>query len=99
MADFEDTDTQPVSEAGPSPEELLLGGDKKERLGPWCATAICGNDITSSCLYVSAIAIVYAGATDTVCRCRLSENSAVTIHTIECCALHLVFHKAIAMHG
>ena len=25
------------------------------------ATAICGNDITSSCLYVSALAIVYAG--------------------------------------
>jgi amino acid transporter len=62
MADFEDTNTQPVSEAAPSPEELLLGGDKKERLGPWYATAICGNDITSSCLYVSAIAIVYAGA-------------------------------------
>ena len=25
------------------------------------ATAICGNDITSSCLYVSALAIVHAG--------------------------------------
>ena len=25
------------------------------------ATAICGNDITSSCLYVSAVAIIYAG--------------------------------------
>ncbi|MCP4510071.1 MAG: amino acid permease, partial [Fuerstiella sp.] len=25
------------------------------------STAICGNDITSSCLYVSALAIVYAG--------------------------------------
>jgi len=25
------------------------------------ATAICGNDITSSCLYVSALAIVYSG--------------------------------------
>src|SRR3712207_562158 len=25
------------------------------------ATAICGNDITSSCLYVSALAIIYAG--------------------------------------
>ncbi len=48
-------------QASPSPEELLLGKGKKERLGPWYATAICGNDITSSCLYVSAIAIVYAG--------------------------------------
>lgn len=33
----------------------------KERLGPWLATGICGNDITSSCLYVAAIATAYAG--------------------------------------
>ena len=47
----------------PSPEELLEGKvKKKERLGPWLATSICGNDITSSCLYVSGIAIVYAQA-------------------------------------
>jgi amino acid transporter len=32
-----------------------------ERLTVWPATAICGNDITSSCLYVSALAIVAAG--------------------------------------
>ena len=31
------------------------------RLGQMASTAICGNDITSSCLYVSALAIVYAG--------------------------------------
>jgi len=31
-------------------------------LGELAATAISGNDITSSCLYVSALAIVYAGA-------------------------------------
>ena len=31
------------------------------KLGQLSATAICGNDITSSCLYVSALAIVYAG--------------------------------------
>ncbi|MCA9289625.1 MAG: APC family permease [Phycisphaerales bacterium] len=30
-------------------------------LGEWSATAICGNDITSSCLYVSALSILYAG--------------------------------------
>jgi len=30
-------------------------------LGQLSATAICGNDITSSCLYVSALSIVYAG--------------------------------------
>ena len=32
------------------------------QLGVLQATAICGNDITSSCLYVSAIAAAYAGA-------------------------------------
>ena len=31
------------------------------RLGELPATAICGNDISSSCLYVSALAIAYAG--------------------------------------
>jgi amino acid transporter len=46
-----------------SPEAILQGKEAKdERLGAWSATAICGNDITSSCLYVSGIAIVYAGA-------------------------------------
>ena len=44
-----------------SPEELIHGA-KKKGLGPWYATSICGNDITSSCLYVSAISIVYAHA-------------------------------------
>jgi len=31
------------------------------RLGQWKATAICGNDITSSCLYVVALCTIYAG--------------------------------------
>lgn len=31
-------------------------------LGTLAATAICGNDITSSCLYVSALCAAYAGA-------------------------------------
>jgi len=45
-----------------SPEVILQGKEHKEkRLGAWHATAICGNDITSSCLYVSGIVIVYAG--------------------------------------
>ena len=52
----------PLAVGQPTPEEILQGGAKKERLGAWYATAICGNDITSSCLYVSAIAIVYAHA-------------------------------------
>jgi len=34
---------------------------KAKKLGQLAATAICGNDITSSCLYVSALAILYAG--------------------------------------
>ncbi|SFI30067.1 APC family permease [Halpernia frigidisoli] len=33
----------------------------QKKLGEWSATAICGNDITSSCLYVSALTIVAAG--------------------------------------
>lgn len=34
---------------------------RNKKLGQLAATAICGNDITSSCLYVSALAIFYAG--------------------------------------
>lgn len=33
----------------------------QKKLSTWLATAICGNDITSSCLYVSAITIAMAG--------------------------------------
>ena len=33
----------------------------QKKLNELQATAICGNDISSSCLYVSAITIVYAG--------------------------------------
>ncbi len=33
----------------------------KKKLNQLNATAICGNDISSSCLYVSALAIIYAG--------------------------------------
>ncbi|MEZ4792830.1 MAG: APC family permease [Gelidibacter sp.] len=33
----------------------------KKKLNQLYATAICGNDISSSCLYVSALAIIYAG--------------------------------------
>jgi amino acid transporter len=53
----------PTPEKALTPEEILQGkAKKKERLGPWLATSICGNDITSSCLYVSGIVIVYAQA-------------------------------------
>ena len=33
----------------------------RKKLGQLASTAICGNDITSSCLYVSALAIIYGG--------------------------------------
>lgn len=49
------------SNAQPSIDELLVGHSQKKRLNQWLATGICGNDITSSCLYVSAIAAVFAG--------------------------------------
>lgn len=39
--------------------EQVISHPKK--LKQLAATAICGNDITSSCLYVSALTIVYAG--------------------------------------
>jgi amino acid transporter len=45
----------------PTTEELFYGSAPKKRLNQWLATGICGNDISSSCLYVSAIAAVFAG--------------------------------------
>ncbi|MEO8185471.1 MAG: APC family permease [Deltaproteobacteria bacterium] len=39
-----------------------LNGSRHSRLGALAATAICGNDITSSCLYVSALCASQAGA-------------------------------------
>lgn len=40
---------------------------RKRGLGELASTAICGNDITSSCLYVSALAIGYAGRWAPLC--------------------------------
>jgi amino acid transporter len=60
MSDADAAAIQTGPAPAPSPKELIEGEAKKERLGQWYATAICGNDITSSCLYVSAIATVYA---------------------------------------
>ena len=48
------------------PEHHVTEG-KQRKLGELASTAICGNDITSSCLYVSAIAIVYAGRWAPLC--------------------------------
>jgi amino acid transporter len=52
---------QKSTQSTPSAKELLTGTTHRKRLNQWLATGICGNDITSSCLYVSAIAAVYAG--------------------------------------
>jgi amino acid transporter len=38
-----------------------------KKLSQWFATAICGNDITSSCLYVAAICTAYAGRLAPLC--------------------------------
>lgn len=54
-----------ISDLGHDPITVRnLGVPKKQahQLGEWGATAICGNDITSSCLYVSALTIIAAGA-------------------------------------
>ena len=47
-------------DTGPT-EVRRLDQPKKHMLGQWRSTAICGNDITSSVLYVSALSAVYAG--------------------------------------
>jgi amino acid transporter len=54
-----------INDLGSGPiarRELGVPVERTHRLGVWQATAICGNDITSSCLYVSALTIVAAGA-------------------------------------
>ncbi len=49
-------DSQAAPPGSPSPDKA-----RHEMLTELPATAICGNDITSSCLYVSALAIIYSG--------------------------------------
>jgi len=41
--------------------ENYQAGIEKKKLGCWLATGICGNNITSSCLYVIALCAVQAG--------------------------------------
>ncbi|MBW2459399.1 MAG: amino acid permease, partial [Deltaproteobacteria bacterium] len=51
-----------INDLGSEPIELTsLSSGHKHRLGQLKATAICGNDITSSCLYVSALCTLQAG--------------------------------------
>jgi amino acid transporter len=49
------------------PREPRVGHPTPRKLSQWFATAICGNDITSSCLYVAAICTAYAGRLAPVC--------------------------------
>lgn len=51
-----------LSDIGSEPVTVTsLTGKHKGKLGQWSATAICGNDITSSCLYVAALSSLAAG--------------------------------------
>ena len=52
---------QPEPETASYSPRVPVTEHKTGGLGELSATAICGNDITSSCLYVSALAILYAG--------------------------------------
>jgi amino acid transporter len=59
---FEHEFTDKKGDSGPGkPLESKLTEHKKGGMGQLAATAICGNDTTSSCLYVSALAIIYSG--------------------------------------
>jgi amino acid transporter len=51
-----------IRDLGSGPIKVTtLGSGQEHRLGQLKATAICGNDITSSCLYVSALCALSAG--------------------------------------
>ncbi len=57
-----------VDELGDKPIEVTdLGGGVAHKLGVWKSTAICGNDITSSCLYVAALCAIAAGPYAPLC--------------------------------
>jgi amino acid transporter len=53
-----------LTDLAPAPpgEFTRLDQPRKHLLGAWRATAVCGNDITSSVLYVSALCATQAGA-------------------------------------
>lgn len=53
-------DAEPAKGAAPAKREHVTE-HKHSGLGEFASTAICGNDITSSCLYVSALVTMQAG--------------------------------------
>nr|WP_320132529.1 amino acid permease [uncultured Holophaga sp.] len=51
-----------LDDLGSEPVQVkMLGWGHGKHLGQWLATALCGNDITSSCLYVAALSSLAAG--------------------------------------
>ena len=53
---------------GNEPIEVThLDTSAQHKLGEWASTAICGNDITSSCLYVAALSSIAAGPYAFIC--------------------------------
>lgn len=50
-----------ISDLDEVPLEVAGGHGSQHKLGVWQSTAICGNDITSSCLYVAALCAAQAG--------------------------------------
>lgn len=56
-------ESRKITDLGSGPTRVSrLDQPHKHSLGQWRATAICGNDITSSVLYVSALCAAQAGA-------------------------------------
>lgn len=50
-----------ISDIADTPAPPGAGHIPPKKLGVWSSTAICGNDITSSCLYVAALCAAQAG--------------------------------------
>lgn len=61
VAGVQEIELPPEIDGGSGPAGKKKIKLKSNVLGELSATAICGNDITSSCLYVSALTIIYAG--------------------------------------
>ena len=51
-----------ISDLERQPSPIKDSAPVQTRLGVWRSTAVCGNDITSSCLYVAALCAAQAGS-------------------------------------
>ena len=61
------TDNIPTSPGGSRRTVIEDTKNDKKQLGQWLATGICGNNITSSCLYVIALCTVEGGKLAPIC--------------------------------